>query len=159
MTELVALRERAKARAAERGVKLTFLPFIVKAVVAGLKKYPMLNASSTRRRRRSSARSTTTSASRPQGPQGLVVPVVRDADQRSIFELAREIERLGEAVRTGKATREELTGSTFTITSLGKLGGLLATPIINFPEVAILGVHKIKEKPGGARRPDRDRAT
>ena len=73
--------------------------------------------------------------------------MVRDADRRSIFDLSREIERLGEAVKSGTATREELTGSTFTISSLGKLGGVLATPIINFPEVAIVGVHKIEERP------------
>ena len=78
---------------------------------------------------------------------GLAVTVVRDADRRSIFDLSCEVERLGEAVRAGTATREELMGSTFTISSLGKLGGVLATPIINFPEVAILGVHKIEEKP------------
>jgi pyruvate/2-oxoglutarate dehydrogenase complex dihydrolipoamide acyltransferase (E2) component len=72
---------------------------------------------------------------------------VRDADRRSIFELAHELERLAAAVRDNTAAREELTGSTFTITSLGKLGGVLATPIINFPEVAILGVHKIEERP------------
>jgi pyruvate dehydrogenase E2 component (dihydrolipoamide acetyltransferase) len=82
-----------------------------------------------------------------QGPQGLSVAVVRDADRRSIVDLSREIERLAEAVKTGKATREDLTGSTFTISSLGQLGGVLATPIINFPEAAIVGVHKISEKP------------
>jgi pyruvate dehydrogenase E2 component (dihydrolipoamide acetyltransferase) len=82
-----------------------------------------------------------------QGPQGLTVIVIRDADKRSIFELAKEIERLSSAVREGKATREDLTGSTFTISSLGQLGGVLATPIINFPESGIMGVHKIAEKP------------
>src|SRR5262249_31236636 len=82
-----------------------------------------------------------------QGPAGLSVGVIRDADHRSIFDLAREIERLAEAIRTGKATRDELTGSTFTISSLGALGRVLATPIINFPEAAIMGVHKIAEKP------------
>jgi pyruvate/2-oxoglutarate dehydrogenase complex dihydrolipoamide acyltransferase (E2) component len=78
---------------------------------------------------------------------GLVVPVVRDADRRSLLDLAREIERLTKETREGKAKREELRGSTFTITSLGAKAGLLATPIINFPEVAILGVHRIKQKP------------
>jgi pyruvate/2-oxoglutarate dehydrogenase complex dihydrolipoamide acyltransferase (E2) component len=78
---------------------------------------------------------------------GLIVPVVRDADGRSLVELAQEIDRLATATRTGKAAREDLTGSTFTITSLGALGGVLATPIINYPEVAILGVHKISKRP------------
>jgi 2-oxoisovalerate dehydrogenase E2 component (dihydrolipoyl transacylase) len=78
---------------------------------------------------------------------GLIVPVIRDADGKSLIELGAEIDRLAEATRLGKATREDLSGSTFTITSLGLLGGLLATPIINFPEVAILGVHKIAKRP------------
>src|SRR6185369_3586169 len=147
MTELVAVRERAKARAAERGVKLNYLPFIIKAVVSGLKKWPQLNASLDEATQEIVRKKYYHIGIAAQGPQGLVVSVVRDADRRSVFDLGREIERLGEAVRTNTATREELTGSTFTISSLGKLGGVLATPIINFPEVAILGVHKIKETP------------
>jgi pyruvate/2-oxoglutarate dehydrogenase complex dihydrolipoamide acyltransferase (E2) component len=78
---------------------------------------------------------------------GLVVPVVKDADRRSILDLARDIERLGTAAKQGKLKPQDLTGSTFTITSLGATGGLFATPIINFPEVAILGVHQMKQKP------------
>jgi pyruvate dehydrogenase E2 component (dihydrolipoamide acetyltransferase) len=147
MTELVAVRERGKARAAERGVKLNYLPFIVKAVVSGLKKWPQLNASLDETTQEIVRKKYYHVGIAAQGPQGLVVTVVRDADRRSIFDLSREIERLGEAVRANTATREELTGSTFTISSLGKLGGLHATPIINFPEVAILGIHKIEERP------------
>lgn len=147
MTELVTVRERAKARAAERGVKLNYLPFIVKAVVSGLKKWPMLNASLDETTQEIVRKKYYHIGIAAQGPQGLAVSVVRDADKRSIFDMSREIDRLGEAVRAGTATREELTGSTFTISSLGKLGGVLATPIINFPEVAILGVHKIEERP------------
>ena len=147
MTELVAVRERARARAAERGVKLNYLPFIVKACVSGLKKWPQLNASLDETTQEIVRKKYYHVGIAAQGPQGLTVSVVRDADRRSIFDLSREIDRLGEAVRGNTATREELTGSTFTITSLGKLGGVLATPIINFPEVAILGVHKIEERP------------
>ena len=147
MTELVAVRDRAKARAAERGVKLNYLPFIVKAVVSGLKKWPQLNASLDESTQEIVRKKYYHIGIAAQGPQGLAVSVVRDADQRSIFELSREIERLGDAVRTGTATRDDLTGSTFTISSLGKLGGVMATPIINFPEVAIVGVHKIEERP------------
>jgi pyruvate dehydrogenase E2 component (dihydrolipoamide acetyltransferase) len=147
MTELVLVRERAKARATERGVKLNYLPFIVKAVVSGLKKWPMLNASLDETTQEIVRKKYYHIGIAAQGPQGLAVSVVRDADKRSIFDLSREIDRLGEAVRGGSASREELTGSTFTISSLGKLGGVLATPIINFPEVAILGVHKIEERP------------
>jgi pyruvate dehydrogenase E2 component (dihydrolipoamide acetyltransferase) len=147
MTELVHVRERAKARATERGVKLNYLPFIVKSVVSGLKKWPMLNASLDESTQEIVRKKYYHIGIAAQGPHGLAVSVVRDADKRSIFDLSREIERLGEAVKNGTATRDELTGSTFTISSLGKLGGVLATPIINFPEVAIIGVHKIEEKP------------
>ncbi len=147
MTELVAVRDRAKTRASERGVKLNYLPFIVKACVSGLKKWPQLNASLDESTQEIVRKKYYHIGIAAQGPQGLAVSVVRDADRRSIFDLSKEIERLGEAVRNGTATRDELTGSTFTISSLGKLGGVLATPIINFPEVAIVGVHKIEEKP------------
>ncbi|MEZ4367873.1 MAG: dihydrolipoamide acetyltransferase family protein [Kofleriaceae bacterium] len=147
MTDLVAVRERAKGRAADRGVKLTYLPFIVKAIVSGLKKWPALNASLDEATQEIVRKRYYHVGIAAQGPQGLAVSVVRDADRRSIFDLAREIERLGDAVRTGTATRDELTGSTFTISSLGKLGGVLATPIINFPEVGIVGVHEMKQKP------------
>jgi pyruvate dehydrogenase E2 component (dihydrolipoamide acetyltransferase) len=147
MTELVAVRDRAKARAAERGVKLNYLPFIVKAVVSGLKKWPQLNASLDESTQEIVRKKYYHIGIAAQGPHGLTVSVVRDADHRSIFDVSREIDRLAEAVRANTATREDLTGGTFTITSLGKLGGLHATPIINFPEVAILGVHKIEERP------------
>ena len=147
MTELVAVRERARPRAAERGVKLQYLPFIVKAVVSGLKKWPQLNAALDETTQEIVRKKYYHIGIATQGPNGLVVTVVRHADRRSIFDLSREIERLAEAVRNGTATREELTGSTFTLTSLGKLGGVLATPIINLPEVAIVGVHKIEERP------------
>jgi pyruvate dehydrogenase E2 component (dihydrolipoamide acetyltransferase) len=147
MTELVAVRERAKERAAERGVKLTYLPFIVKAVASGLKRWPQLNASLDEATQEIVRKKYYHIGIAAQGPQGLAVTVVRDADRRSIFDLSREIDRLAAAVRDGTATRDELTGGTFTVTSLGKLGGVLATPIINFPEVAILGVHKIEERP------------
>jgi len=146
-TDLVTLRRRANERLGERGVKLSFLPFVIKATVAALQKFPQLNATLdeaageiVQRRSYHIGLATATEA-------GLIVPVVRDADRRSLVDLAHEIDRLAEATRTGRATREELVGSTFTITSPGALGGVLATPIINFPEVAILGVHKIAKRP------------
>jgi pyruvate dehydrogenase E2 component (dihydrolipoamide acetyltransferase) len=147
MTELVAVRERAKSRAAERGVRLNYLPFIVKAAVSGLKKWPQLNASLDEATQEIVRKKYYHIGIAAQGPHGLVVSVVRDADKRSIFDVSREIDRLGAAVKAGTATHDELTGSTFTISSLGKLGGVLATSIINFPEVAIIGVHKIEERP------------
>jgi pyruvate dehydrogenase E2 component (dihydrolipoamide acetyltransferase) len=146
-TELVTLRQRANQRLVERGVKLSFLPFIIKATVAALQRFPQMNATLdeaageiVQRRSYHIGLATATEG-------GLVVPVVRDADRRSLVDIGQEIDRLAEATRTGKATRDELLGSTFTITSLGALGGVLATPIINFPEVAILGVHKISKRP------------
>ncbi len=145
-TELVAVRRRAAERAAERGIKLSYLPFIVKAVVAGLKRWPQLNASLDEAAQEIVRKKYYHIGIAAQGPQGLVVTVVRDADRRSIFDIAAELERLAGVVKDGTATRADLTGSTFTISSLGKLGGLMATPIINFPEVAIIGVHEMKER-------------
>jgi pyruvate dehydrogenase E2 component (dihydrolipoamide acetyltransferase) len=145
-TALVALRETLNARS-QSGIKLSFLPFIVKATAYALRKFPQLNAALdeaageiVQRKHVNMGLATATDA-------GLIVPVVRDADTRSVAELAAEINRLAEATRANKVAREDLLGSTFTITSLGALGGVLAAPIINHPEVAILGVHKIKQAP------------
>ncbi len=145
--DLVEVRSRAKARGEERGVKLTYLPFIIKAVVAGLKKHPSLNSSLDESTNEIVRKNYYHIGVATQGPQGLAVTVVRNADKLSIFEIAAEVTRLATAVQEGKATREDLSGSTFTISSLGKLGGLMATPIINFPEVGILGVHKMEQRP------------
>ena len=147
VTELVELRGRAKARGAERGVNVTYLPFIMKAVVAALKKWPALNASLDESTQEIVYKHYYHLGIAAQGPNGLVVTVVRDADRRSIFDTATELQRLGQAVQDGTASREDLSGSTFTISSLGKLGGVLATPIINFPEVGIMGVHRIRKEP------------
>lgn len=147
VTELVKLRSRAKKRAEERGVKLTFLPFIIKAVVSGLKKFPIVNATLDTTTDEVVLRKSYHLGVATATDNGLIVPVLRDADKLSLFQIAAAIEPLSERARTGKAARDELTGSTFTISSLGTLGGVLATPIINFPEVAIMGVHKIRETP------------
>src|SRR4029453_8570480 len=143
--QLVDLRAKANARLS--GIKLSYLPFIVKAPVAALKKFPQLNATLDEQASEIVQRREYHLGIAAQTSDGLVVPVLRHADRKSILDLAREIERLAAATKAGKATREELTGSTFTITSLGMLGGVLATPIINYPEVAILGVHKIAKRP------------
>ena len=146
VTELVKLREDAKELAHGMGVRLSYLPFIVKAVVAGLKKYPDINAWTSEADRTLVRKKEYHIGIATATERGLTVVVVRDADKKSIFEIARDIETLAEKARTGKATREDLTGSTFTITSLGKSGGLGATPVINHPEVAILGIHKIEAR-------------
>ena len=147
VTELVALRKRAQKRAQERGIKLSFLPFLIKAVVSGLKKYPIVNSTLDEQREEIVLRKSYHIGVAAATESGLIVPVLRNADRMSLFQIAGELEPLTERARTGKASRDELSGSTFTISSLGKLGGVLATPIINFPEVAVLGVHKIKETP------------
>jgi pyruvate dehydrogenase E2 component (dihydrolipoamide acetyltransferase) len=146
-TELMALRSGLLDAAAGAGIKLTYLPFIVKATVAALKKHPALNASLDESTNEIAFRKYFHIGIATATEGGLVVPVVKDADHKSILEIAREIDRLAAAARAGEAKLDDLQGSTFTITSLGAQAGLLATPIINFPEVAILGVHRIKERP------------
>ena len=144
--QLIALRARLRADAKARGVELTYLPFIIKAVVAALKRHPILNSSldvSTNELVLHGGYHIGIAAATD---QGLVVPVIHDADQRSLLDVAGEVERLGNAARQGSLTREELSGSTFTITSLGKQAGLFAVPIINLPNVGILGVHRMKER-------------
>ena len=144
---LVLMRKQAKKAAADAGVNLSFLPFIVKAVVAALKKFPIVNAELDEEGAQILLKKAYNIGIATATDQGLMVPVVHEADRLSILDIAREIDRLAEAARTGKATRSELTGSTFTITSLGAIGGVLATPILNYPEVGILGVHAIRKAP------------
>jgi pyruvate dehydrogenase E2 component (dihydrolipoamide acetyltransferase) len=144
---LVALRREGQSLAEARGLKLTYLPFIVKALVPALRAFPLLNAVLDEERQQIRLKKRFNIGIATSSDEGLIVPVLKDVDQLSILEIASEIRRLSEAARDRSITIEELKGSTFTITSLGPLGGLLATPIINFPEVAILGVHAIKQKP------------
>ncbi len=131
------------------GLKATFLPFVIKAVTLALKKpeFAYLNASVDDaageivvKRRYHVGVAAATEA-------GLMVPVVRDADRLSMRDLIAEVKRLGEGARAGTLPAEDMSGSTFTITSLGKIGGMFATPIINYPEVAILGLHKVEKRP------------
>jgi pyruvate dehydrogenase E2 component (dihydrolipoamide acetyltransferase) len=146
-TALKALRKRLQPAAQTQGVKLTFLPFIVKAVVAALKKKPILNSALDESTNELVYRKYYNIGIAASTEAGLIVPVVKDADRRSVLDVAREIERVATDAKNGKSRMEDLQGSTFTITSLGADGGLFATPIINFPEVGILGVHQIKQKP------------
>jgi pyruvate dehydrogenase E2 component (dihydrolipoamide acetyltransferase) len=141
------LRGRLAEAAMAEGVKLSFLPFIVKAVVAALKKHPILNTTLDESTSEIVFRHYYNVGIATATEAGLMVPVVKDADRLSLLDVAREIERLATEARAGRARLEDMQGSTFTITSLGARGGLLATPIINYPEVAILGVHQMKTKP------------
>ncbi len=146
-TALMALRQKLRPVAEKQGVKLTFLPFVVKAVVAALKRAPILNSSLDETTNELVYKENYDIGIAASTDSGLMVPVLKDADKLSILDVAREIDRLANAAKSGKAKPDELSGSTFTITSLGQLGGLFATPVINFPEVGILGLHQIKEKP------------
>jgi len=146
-TELKRVKEAMAPAVAAEGVKLTFLPFIVKATVAALQRHPKLNAALDEaageivlKRRWDIGIASATEG-------GLMVPVVRGADQRSILDLAREIERLSADARAGRGRPADQGSSTFTVTSLGALGGLFATPVLNHPEVGILGVHRIRPTP------------
>lgn len=147
VSELKALRERLFAPAQEQGVKLTFLPFVVRAVVAALRRHPVLASTLDEAAGELVYRKTFGIGIATATPAGLMVPVVKQADRKNLIEIAREIDRVVTDAREGRSKLEDLQGSTFTITSLGAQGGLLATPIINFPEVAILGVHQIKQRP------------
>ena len=147
VSELVRLRERMAKSVEKHGIRLSYLPFIVKAVVAGLKGSPKLNATMDDAHQELLVRSVYHLGIATAAPEGLIVPVLRDADKKSLSQIAREIQDLSERGRAGKLARTELTGSTFTISSLGALGGVLATPILNYPEVGILGVHKIQVRP------------
>jgi pyruvate dehydrogenase E2 component (dihydrolipoamide acetyltransferase) len=147
MTEIVQLREKAKASAEKRGVKLTYLPFIIKALIPALKQYPYLNATLDEEKAEIVLKKYYNIGIATDTEQGLVVPIIKDAEHKSITQLAGEIGVLGEKARTGQLALDEVQGGTFTITNVGGIGGVFATPIINSPEVAILGVHKITKRP------------
>lgn len=147
VTELVSVRESLKETAKEQGVKLTYLPFIVKACVAALKKHPYVNASLDHENEEIVFKHYYNIGVATATQQGLMVPVVKNADMMSMLEIAAEIERLAGLAREAKVSPEDLQGGTFTITSLGAQGGMLSTPVVNTPESAILGVHEIKKKP------------
>jgi pyruvate dehydrogenase E2 component (dihydrolipoamide acetyltransferase) len=144
---LVGVIERLRPAAEKHGVKLHYLPFVVKAVTLALKKHPILNSTLDEAKNELVYRRYYHIGVATATEQGLVVPVVRDADKKSPLQIAQDIQRLAEGARAGTLSSQELSGSTFTVTSLGKQGGLLATPVLNHPEVGILGVHRVKERP------------
>jgi pyruvate dehydrogenase E2 component (dihydrolipoamide acetyltransferase) len=145
--ELVSMKEKIAAAAREEGVRVTFLPFVVKAAVAALRKFPQLNASLDEATQEIVLKRHYDIGIASATEGGLLVPVVRGADRLSLLDLAREIERLSQASKAGQARPEDQGGSTFTVTSLGALGGLFATPVLNYPEVGILGIHRIRPTP------------
>lgn len=147
VTELVILKDALKESAEKRGVHLTYLPFIIKALVPALREYPYLNASLDEQDRNIVLKKYYNMGIATDTEQGLIVFVIKDVDTKDVFELAAEIDRLSEKARKGGLTLDEVRGSTFTITNVGAIGGLFATPIINLPEVAILGLAKIAKRP------------
>ncbi len=147
VTELARVKERIAAAAREEGVKVTFLPFVVKAVVAALRRHPRLNATMDDAKGELVVHHRYDIGVASATEAGLVVPVLRGADRRSLVELAREIERLAQDAKAARARPEDMGRSTFTITSLGALGGMFATPVLNYPEVGILGIHRIRPTP------------
>ena len=146
VTELMKIREGLKAQAAEKGVKLTYLPFIVKAVLAAIKAHPLLNATLNDEDEEIIVKKYYNFGIAVDVPDGLIVPVVKGVDQKSIFDLAGEIQAVAEAAKKRSLNLADLKGGTFSITNVGGIGGEAATPIINYPEVAILATLKIKDR-------------
>jgi len=144
---LLAERARMRETAEREGVRITVLPFIMKAVAGALQRHPALNASLDEDRDAIVRKKTIDIGMAVDAEDGLVVPVVRNADGKSVIELAREIDRLSAAAREGTGAPRDLAGGTFTISSVGSIGGLFSYPIINVPEAAILAAHKIVTRP------------
>jgi 2-oxoisovalerate dehydrogenase E2 component (dihydrolipoyl transacylase) len=147
--DVTALEQTRAMMNGDRGgnPKLTMLPFLITAMAKVLPDFPQLNTRYDDDENVLYRSGAVHMGVATQTPNGLMVPVIRNADSRSLWEIAREILRLSEAARTGKAAREELSGSTITISSLGPMGGITSTPVINRPEVAIIAVNKLEEKP------------
>ncbi len=147
ITDLEIARVALKAKASQEGVRLTPLAFIIKACVLALKKFPRFNASLDASGENLVLKKYFHLGFAADTPDGLVVPVIRDADRRNLFEIARTLAELSEKARAGKLSAAEMQGGTFTVSSLGGIGGTAFTPIINAPEVAILGVSRSSQKP------------
>lgn len=148
VTELVRLRENLKQLAESKGVKLTFLPFIIKAVVKALKEYPLLNSTLDYDKGEIIVKKYYNIGIAVDTEHGLVVPNIKDADKKGLFQIAREIEELVNKAREGKIGLEDIRNGTFSITNIGSIGSTIGFPIINYPESAILGIHRIVRRPG-----------
>jgi 2-oxoisovalerate dehydrogenase E2 component (dihydrolipoyl transacylase) len=147
--DVTALEQTRSMMNLDRGAnpKLTMLPFLIAAMARTLADYPQINATYDDEAQVITRSGAVHMGMATQTPNGLMVPVIRDAQRRDVWDIAGEILRLAEAARTGKASRDELSGSTITISSLGPMGGIASTPVINRPEVAIVAVNKLKEMP------------
>ncbi|HZW59102.1 MAG TPA: dihydrolipoamide acetyltransferase family protein, partial [Woeseiaceae bacterium] len=147
VTELEALRRHLNADRRDQAERLTLLPFICLAVVRALEDFPQCNATYDKDRNVVTRHGPVHLGIATQTDDGLKVPVVRNSQRRDIDDLAAEIRRVSDAARDNRIRREELSGSTITVTSLGKLGGIVTTPVVNMPEVAIVGVNRALERP------------
>jgi len=145
--DLVDVRSRLKAKAEERGVKLTYMPFVLKAIVAALKDHPELNAELREDEEVIVQKHYYNIGIAVATDAGLMVPVVKNVDQKGMLELAQEVNELAQKARDRTISVEEMQGGTFTVTNFGAIGGEYATPIINYPEVGILGLGAIEERP------------
>ncbi|MBL8692669.1 MAG: 2-oxo acid dehydrogenase subunit E2 [Planctomycetes bacterium] len=148
VTELVRVREKAKALGDAHGVKVTYMPFILKALVIALRENPWLNSSLDETTQEVVVKGALNFGIAVDTSDGLIVPVLKNAESKGILQLARDVQDLAERTRAKKVTVDDLQGSSFTITNAGNIGGVFATPVINFPEVAILGVHRIRREAG-----------
>ncbi|PGZ99478.1 branched-chain alpha-keto acid dehydrogenase subunit E2 [Bacillus pseudomycoides] len=147
VTELVAHRKKFKAVAAEKGIKLTYLPYVVKALTSALREYPMMNTSLDDASSEIVHKHYFNIGIAADTDKGLLVPVVKDTDRKSIFTISNEINELAGKARDGRLAPAEMKGASCTITNIGSAGGQWFTPVINHPEVAILGIGRIAEKP------------
>lgn len=144
---MVAMRESLKEHAEKNGTKITYLPIVMKALIATIREFPMFNASIDDAAGEIVYKKYFNLGFAADTPNGLVVPVIKNADQKSILEISKEILDLSKRARDGKLKPDEMKGATITVTNIGSIGGTYATPVINHPEVAILGMYKIDEKP------------
>jgi pyruvate dehydrogenase E2 component (dihydrolipoamide acetyltransferase)/2-oxoisovalerate dehydrogenase E2 component (dihydrolipoyl transacylase) len=147
LTELVRLRTQLKDTFGRAGVRLTYLPFFVKAAARALKDVPIVNCTYDESAEEMVLHDKYNIGVAVATPQGLIVPVVKDADRKDVAAIATEIDRLSADCRSGRPKLEDLKGGTFTVTSIGGIGGLISTPIINHPEVGIMGVGKVVRRP------------
>jgi pyruvate dehydrogenase E2 component (dihydrolipoamide acetyltransferase) len=147
VTNVLAMRGALREIGQREGVKITILPFLIQAAVTALRIHPAMNASLDEEHGEIILKKHYDIGIAVDTEDGLVVPVVRRAGEKTIVEIAREVERLAEGARAGKLSLSDLSGGTFTVTSIGSIGGLFSYPVINLPEAAILGVHKIVRRP------------
>jgi pyruvate dehydrogenase E2 component (dihydrolipoamide acetyltransferase) len=157
VTELVRLRETAKKLGEEQGIKVTYMPFVMKATALALARHPELNGMLDEKTQELVTFHYVNLGIATDTAAGLIVPVIREVQSKGILQLAVELNDLAERTRGGKVKPEDLQGGTFTITNAGNIGGILATPIINFPEIGILGVHRIFKRPGVVESPAGER--